>query len=225
MPFLSRYADMQVYCEQMLGLDGKEQLGLSRAAELAGVDDGQLDHHRALDDSVLSALVLKKLYTRESFRPHVQDCTDPEFYRRITFKTNYICDPESPLIERQHLRFTCEKCGGEAKRRGKWSVKNKSLRATFRCARCGWEFCGQVRVKQKYEGITVTKKTIPLPKIEKPKFRFKNLPNYVLIELWLAADVFRYIHYYNLRRISLANGGLPPLVRRQAYERAHRPAA
>lgn len=37
--------------------------------------------------------------------------------------------------------------------------------------------------------------------------------------------VFRYIHYYNLRRISLANGGLPPLVRRQAYERAHRPAA
>ena len=168
-PFLSRYADMQVYCEQMLGLDGKEQLGLSRAAELAGVDDGQLDHHRALDDSVLSALVLKKLYTRESFRPHVQDCTDPEFYRRITFKTNYICDPESPLIERQHLRFTCEKCGGEAKRRGKWSVKNKSLRATFRCARCGWEFCGQVRVKQKYEGITVTKKTIPLPKIEKPR--------------------------------------------------------
>ena len=68
-PFLSRYADMQVYCEQMLGLDGKEQLGLSKAAELAGVDDGQLDHHRALDDSVLSALVLKKLYTRESFRP------------------------------------------------------------------------------------------------------------------------------------------------------------
>ena len=32
-------------------------------------------------------------------------------------------------------------------------------------------------------------------KLEKPKFRFKNLPNYVFIELWLIADTFRYIVY------------------------------
>jgi GT2 family glycosyltransferase len=34
-----------------------------------------------------------------------------------------------------------------------------------------------------------------LPKVKKPKFRLKNLPNYVLIEFWLIADVFRYIDY------------------------------
>lgn len=168
-PFLQKYVDMQVYVEQMLELDGKEQLGLSKAAELLGIDDGALDHHRALDDSVLTAMVLGKLYTRESFRPFVQDCTDPEFYRRITFKTTYICDVESPLIERQHLRFACEKCGGETKRRSKWTVKNKSLRCNFKCVSCGYEFCGQLRVKQKYEGIIVSRKVIPLPKIEKPR--------------------------------------------------------
>lgn len=168
-PFLQKYVDMQVYVEQMLELDGKEQLGLSKAAELLGIDDGALDHHRALDDSVLTAMVLGKLYTRESFRPFVQDCTDPEFYRRITFKTTYICDAESPLIERQHLRFACEKCGGETKRRSKWTVKNKSLRCNFKCVSCGYEFCGQLRVKQKYEGIIVSRKVIPLPKIEKPR--------------------------------------------------------
>ena len=32
-------------------------------------------------------------------------------------------------------------------------------------------------------------------KLEKPKFRFKNLPNYIFIELWLIADTFRYIVY------------------------------
>ena len=32
-------------------------------------------------------------------------------------------------------------------------------------------------------------------KLEKPKFRFKNLPNYAFIELWLIADTFRYIVY------------------------------
>lgn len=168
-PFLQRYVDLQAYCEQMLGQDGREQLGLSKAAELAGVEDTALDHHRALDDSVLSAMVLEKLFTRESFRGFVQDCTDTEFYRRITFKTTYICDVNSPLIERHHLKFTCEKCGGEAKRRSKWTVKNKSLRSTFKCVDCGYEFCGQLRVKQKYEGIIVSRKSIPLPKIENPR--------------------------------------------------------
>lgn len=32
-------------------------------------------------------------------------------------------------------------------------------------------------------------------KLEKPKFRLKNLPNYILIELWLIVDTFRYIIY------------------------------
>lgn len=35
--------------------------------------------------------------------------------------------------------------------------------------KCGYEFCGQLRVKQKYEGIIVSRKSIPLPKIEKPR--------------------------------------------------------
>ena len=168
-PFLQRYVDLQQYVEKRLGEDGKEQLGLSKAAELLSIDDGALDHHRALDDSVLSAMVLERIYTKDTFRPFIQDCKDPEFYRRITFKTTYICDVNSPLIEKEHLHFTCEKCGGEAKRRGKWTVKNKSLRSTFKCEKCGYEFCGQLRVKQKYEGIIVSRKSIPLPKIEKPR--------------------------------------------------------
>lgn len=168
-PFLQRYADMQVFVEKMLGTDGKEQLGLQKAAEMLGIDVGALDHHRALDDSVLTAMVLKKLHTDDHFAPFVQDCTDPEFYRRITFKTNYICDADSPLIEKQWLRFDCEKCGGQAKSIGKWYAKNKSLRCNFQCTACGYTFCGQLRVKQKYEGITVARKTIPLPKIEKPR--------------------------------------------------------
>ena len=86
-----------------------------------------------------------------------------------TAAISYICDVNSPLIEKEHLHFTCEKCGGEAKRRGKWTVKNKSLRSTFKCEKCGYEFCGQLRVKQKYEGIIVSRKSIPLPKIEKPR--------------------------------------------------------
>ena len=70
-PFLQKYVDLQVYAEQKLEADGKEQMGLSKAAELCGVDESQLDHHRALDDSVLTAMVLEKLYDREAFLPGV----------------------------------------------------------------------------------------------------------------------------------------------------------
>ena len=34
-----------------------------------------------------------------------------------------------------------------------------------------------------------------LPKVQKPKFRWKNLPNYLLIEVWLFVDCFRYADY------------------------------
>lgn len=34
-----------------------------------------------------------------------------------------------------------------------------------------------------------------MPRIQKPRFRLRNLPNYILIELWITVDVFRYILY------------------------------
>ena len=37
--------------------------------------------------------------------------------------------------------------------------------------------------------------------------------------------IFRYIHYYNLRRISSVNGGLPPLVYRKNYWNSRQPTA
>ncbi len=83
-------------------------MGFPKRQSCFSIDDGALDHHRALDDSVLSAMVLERIYIKDTFRPFIQDCKDPEFYRRITFKTTYICDVNSPLIEKEHLHFTCE---------------------------------------------------------------------------------------------------------------------
>ena len=41
-----------------------------------------------------------------------------------------------------------------------------------------------------------------IPRLDKPRFRLRNLPHYLLIQVWLAADTFRYIHY----RIQRARG-------------------
>ncbi len=40
-------------------------------------------------------------------------------------------------------------------------------------------------------------------RLEKPKFRFRNLPNYILIELWLFVDTFRYFIYRLQRALKI----------------------
>lgn len=42
-----------------------------------------------------------------------------------------------------------------------------------------------------------------LPKVQKTKFRMKNLPYYVLIELWLFVDIFGYIGYRVRRALKI----------------------
>ena len=167
-PFLSRYCDLQVFAQDRMGLGRKEQVGLSRAAELLGLDVSGMDHHRALDDSLVTLQVLRRVYDRQAIAPYIDLC-DREFYRRITFKTTYVCDLHSPLVEKSHLRFPCPRCGEESRRLTKWSLKNKSFRADFRCTRCGHLFAGRLTIKQKYEGLAVNKKTFPLPDLESPR--------------------------------------------------------
>ena len=95
-----------------MGLGRREQVGLSRAAELLGLDVSGMDHHRALDDSRMTLAILRKVYDSRAIAPYIDRC-DGEFYRRVTFKTTYICDLRSPLVEKSHLRFPCPRCGRE----------------------------------------------------------------------------------------------------------------
>lgn len=167
-PFLSYYCDLQSYVQHRLGLGNREQIGLSAAAELLGLNLSGVEHHRALDDSRLTLEILKKVYDPAAMEPFIKKC-DEEFYRRVTFRTAYICDLESPLVKESYLRFPCPKCGGESEQKTKWVLKNKSFRCEFQCKSCGHAFGGRLIMKQKYEGLSVNQKTFPIPIIEKPR--------------------------------------------------------
>lgn len=160
-PFLKRYVDLQAYCERRLGCDGKQQIGLSTAAQLLGIDEDGFDHHRALDDSLLSLRCLQRLYSRKELLPFLQDAVCEEFYNRMEFRTVPICDLNHPLIRPGDLAFRCDLCGRRARRTGAWQLRNKSFRAPFFCRRCGHRFYGRVQFKLKYEGMTVKKKILP----------------------------------------------------------------
>lgn len=158
-PFLNRYADLQAYCEQMLQAGGGQQMGLSTAAELLGIDENGFDHHRALGDSLMELRCFQKLYRPGSLEPFFQNARSADFYDKMEFRTVSICDLNHPLIQPQDLAFYCEECGRRARRISEWQLRSKSFHAVFLCRQCGRKFYGRVRFKLKYEGLSV-KKTI-----------------------------------------------------------------
>ncbi len=160
-PFLKQYVDLQDYCERMLHYDVTKQMGLSALAQLLGVDEADIVHHRAMDDSLLSLRCLERLYREETLLPFIQDAKTDAFYEKITFKTMIICDLSNPLIKHSDMIFHCNTCGRRATKEGEWKLKNKSYRAIFRCKNCKNHFIGRVQFKLKYDGMVVKKCTIP----------------------------------------------------------------
>lgn len=163
-PFLTRYCDLQSYCEHILGVgSASRQLGLSTCAELVLISQ-EFEHHRALSDAELSALCFKKLFKKSVFDEFIEDASVEEFYRKLTFKSKHITDLRNPLVDRSQMFFDCPECSARCVQKSKWNVRSRSFKAFFVCPECKKEFAGQVFVKQKYEGVVFTKKIVePAP--------------------------------------------------------------
>ncbi len=158
--FMTSYCDLQSYCEHRLGVgSASRQLGLSTCAELMNIEYSG-EQHRALADAQLSFLCMKKIFRKPVFDEFVEDTTDDEFYRKLTFKTKMITDLKNPLVDRSKMFFDCPECGVRCVQKTKWNVKSRSFKAFFVCPECKKDFAGQVFVKQKYEGIVFSKKIV-----------------------------------------------------------------
>lgn len=160
-PFLKYYVDLQSYCESRLPGIGGMQMGLSTCAQLLGIEADESEHHRALNDSVLSLECFRRLYDHDRFMSMIQDVDDPDFYPRLTFKTVILSDWENPLVQQADMTIHCDQCGRVAERQGEWLIKNKSFRAEFYCDFCEHRFIGRVQLKLKYDGLLIKRKTFP----------------------------------------------------------------
>ena len=163
-PFMTAYADLQAYAQQCMDVPSHMQPGLSKAAESLGINEEDVAHHRALDDSVLSGRILAKLYEEQAFMPFVYTA-DQKFYDRITFKNTYIVDPKNPLVKKEYLKFDCETCGKPLRFEGKWKHQNRALAALGVCDACSKKFNARVQIKVKYDGVDVKRKLVE----KKPK--------------------------------------------------------
>lgn len=165
--YISEYINLQSFCERRVYYEKGKQMGLSTAAQLLGIDEQGIEHHRALDDSLLALACFRKLYDAEELKQFFEDASQDEFYEKMRFKTTILCDLSNPLLKDADMSFMCPQCGAKAKKDDEWEFKNKSYRAKFQCPRCGEEFKGRVQFKLKYEGVVV-KKSVAALKEEEP---------------------------------------------------------
>lgn len=150
--FMDYYCDVQTLCQQALKMDNSKQPGLSAIAEQLDIPCDEMEMHRALDDSLVSAECLRKVWDKKLFEK-LYIKADDEFIRRLTFKTVTLCDIENPLIKRSMFRQSCPACKARMRRTSEIKSKNKYFTADYHCPKCGRDYLGKHQFKLKYEGV------------------------------------------------------------------------
>lgn len=158
---VEKYLDLQKFVQGELkkaGYEDKNQISLSAAAELLGVNTQGLELHTAKDDSLLCVALLKKCYNKESFEPFIRDTGDPEFYRRLRFKPYAISNINDERIDKSQLVFYCDRCGAKANRTSVWRYRNRWFAAKFTCPKCARRFSGRLTFKKTYDDVLVRRR-------------------------------------------------------------------
>ena len=161
-PFMKQYVDLQRYCHDMLGLSGKNALGLQTAADLLKIDTDEIPHHRALGDSIITALCLSKLYHKAALETYTENC-EKQFYDELTFRSFSVESLDSEYADLSSVFFNCPECGARCRKKDKWKEKYKGFGAPFICPVCGFSFTGRVTIKRKYDETLLGKKVIRYP--------------------------------------------------------------
>lgn len=152
--FIKKYVDLQRYCQCFINMENVQQAGLSYAAECLDIDAEKYPHHRALDDSYLSAECFVKVYNKEKLSEFIKDCNE-DFYARLAFKPYVIKNMNDPLIDKNFFNCFCDICGGKVKVIKKWKFTNQSFRGVFFCENCDREFRVNLRIKKFYDRLDI----------------------------------------------------------------------
>jgi rubrerythrin len=147
-------------------------VGLSRFAEMLGIESEDFELHHAIDDSVLSAHILAKVYERESFTTAVRPMNE-EFYRRLTFKPSIVKELDDPAVKKEKLIFHCPKCRKPLKETGQWRFFHNRFNAPLQCPVCRGEYYGRVQVRRTFDG-PVTKRSLAPKKPKEPEEKKEN---------------------------------------------------
>lgn len=169
-PCIGLYADLQQYIQDTLIKQGSKfagQISLAHAAQEMEIDTASFDLHRARDDSRVCCALLRiaagKACDTNQLFSYLEDTDTEDYYDRLTYKAYMLSDLHNPLIDRNQMRFRCEECGRFAKRKERFSFKNRFFKASFHCNNCGNDFVGRISFKKTYDSVVIKKAVAQIP--------------------------------------------------------------
>ena len=174
---IGKYADLQKFFHAELAFFGKgekNQLSLANAAKLIDVNIEEKTLHHAVDDSAISAEILKKCYNSARFPQFVHNTDNPDFYPRLRYKAHFITDINNPLIDKRKLSVDCPVCQNKAKRTSNWNSKGRWFVANYSCKECKKKYKGFVSFKKHYDRIDINTKAMTFEEIKKFKAERKK---------------------------------------------------
>ena len=149
---LKNFCDAQLLCQKAVDIPLTKQIGLSAFAELVGIEIGEDQLHRALNDSRLTARCFAKLFTPQLFGEFVKKA-DPVFYARMNFKCYNLQDLADEQVVMSDFMTECPGCGSFMKRLTRFTCKNKKHYAKYRCDACGKKYNISHTLKITYDGL------------------------------------------------------------------------
>ncbi len=152
--YIDYYGDAQKYCQSFIKTTSHQQIGLAAACEEFGINPEDFSHHRALDDSLMTAQCIKKVFDREKLKGYIHAC-DEGFQKRLMFKPYVIKSTSNPAVDLSKQTCVCDVCGGKLELKRKWRFVNQSFRSEYYCPKCKRYLRLCVRYKQYYDRIEV----------------------------------------------------------------------
>ena len=167
--FITKYADLQKYCQFFIENNDGNQISLAHCAELFNINVDTENLHRALEDCYVSAECFKKVFDESKFSEFVVHC-DKAFFERLVFKPYFLTKGISESFNVNNEVLNCPYCKSNMRVLKKYESVNKTFRTVCECTDCRKKFWAFVRAKQTYDGVVVTKKINVMNKKRAEKF-------------------------------------------------------
>jgi DNA polymerase III alpha subunit (gram-positive type) len=172
-PMLKKYMDLQVYVQSFIEHKKGNQVSLMGAAEKLDIDISDLPPHRAINDSIISARCLKKTYDEKKFSKLIEE-VNPDFYKRLFFKTKFISRITHPAVKKSDLIFYCEECKKQLSKKKAWEFKNRSFYSVKRCTNCNIDYKCTLQIKETFDGVVKTRRCKKIVNTEDSKIDRDN---------------------------------------------------
>lgn len=162
--FMKSYCDAQKYCMSYIDeYDGHTQIGLSRCAEIFGIEVDSTKLHRALADCYVTAQCLKAVYDKDKLSDFTKKC-DRAFFERLIYKPYYINKVKTDEFDIKSVEHRCSACDCRLKVIKSYENANNTFKSIGVCPECNKKYWLYVRAKKTYDGIVINNRAVPMNK-------------------------------------------------------------